>query len=189
MSTKFRNSFFGFNKEDVLTYVVSTREKENTLSTKNEALSKELDKVKTLYAELLDNFNELNDKYNLAQDELTDYRNREESLTRISEGIGKLYLVAQTNAKTIINSAKENVEISSKAVDNNLEMASAAQTDFDEINASLNEKAKAFTEEINMLRARLDETKATIEKNTSVIEKSETQLDTLIETVEMEVSK
>lgn len=189
MSTKFRNSFFGFNKEDVLTYVVSTREKENSLIKNNENLNQELNKIKSLHSELIDEFNSLNDNFKDIQKQLEDYKNREESLTRISEGIGKLYLVAQSNATTIINSAKENALASSEAVNNNLEIANLAQNEFDLINSQLTEKAKAFTEEIEMLRSKLEQIKDTISNNNSSIKESEAKLDTLIENVEMEVSK
>lgn len=179
MAIKFRNSLLGFNKEDVHNFVMSAKENEY----KYENTIKDLEKS---IAELNNNISNLNNELNAIKDELAvanekvkDFEAREEAITKLSQSIGRLYLVAQTNAKAIANATKENIEASRKAVDMNINAAENAENDFIDIEQQLNEKIKTFNNEMTLLRVRLSETKERLEENNTVIADSDKNLDKL----------
>lgn len=152
---KFRNSLFGFNRDDVMDFVVESREKEA--------------KLKAECDELNVNINELNSKLANMEKIVSDFKQREESLTRLSESIGRLYLVAQANAEAVTKAAAENATKATLCVESNMKIASETETKLEEIGLELNEKTKKYLEEIELLKAQLSETINTIEENNSII--------------------
>ncbi len=172
MAIKFRNSFFGFNKDDVHSFVMTAKENEY----KSEKTIKELN----------DNVNSLNNEVSSLKAELestkeiiNEYKEKEESLNKLSESIGRLYLVAQSNANAIAKAAKENIEQTRLTVEMNINTADCAQNDFAEIERELNEKVATFNNEINELRERLSKTKELVLENNNTIASSEEKLDAM----------
>lgn len=187
MSTKFRNSIFGFNKDDVMEYVTSSKEALN----RNEQLITELqsnvDELTATNKIYEDKLNEMTLKLSEATALLEDYTAREAVLTKLSESIGKLYLVAQANAKTIITSAEENARITDSIVSSNIAVAENVGEDLAHIEAELTEKTARFTKELEELKSKLEETKSNVDRNRSAISDSEAVLEDLIENVDAEI--
>lgn len=172
MSYKFRNSFFGFNKEDVLSYVVNSKDKEKVLNNSLDELKKECNLLKVSNNSLSNELSDVTKKLEATLIELNDFKAREEVLTKLSESIGKLYLVAKSNAESVIKAARENAAISEKLTSSNLEIAQETTTEFEEINKLLTEKTNTYMIEINQLKARLESAKESILINKINIQKS-----------------
>lgn len=173
-NNKFRSAMFGFNKDDVMLYIKSSAEKH--LAKTNELQSQLLENASTInllnttVAELKEKVSEL-EKTNLSlSDKVDEYRSREDTITKLSEGIGKLYLVAQTNAKVIVEDAKKNVEISSRQVNNNLNVIESAQDDLSDFRAKLSELTESYNAKISELISELEIAKAQINANNNHIE-------------------
>lgn len=173
-NNKFRSAMFGFNKDDVMLYIKSSAEKH--LAKTNELQSQLLENASTInllnttVAELKEKVSEL-EKTNLSlSDKVDEYRSREDTITKLSEGIGKLYLVAQTNAKVIVEDAKKNIEISSRQVNNNLNVIESAQDDLSDFRAKLSELTESYNAKISELISELEIAKAQINANNNHIE-------------------
>lgn len=181
---KFRSSLFGFNREDVLTYVVESREAEN----KNRKRIEELDnKNKELEANIQQHKGlneEISEKLSIAEEKLKDFDQREQALTNLSESIGRLYLVAQANANAVIAAANENVELSKAAVEQNISVASSAEAELLEISRILNEKTKAYTDEIAYLEKQIADARERIIENKAEIAERQTELESITASVE-----
>lgn len=169
MSKEFRNSFFGFNRNDVLSFVYESQE--NSLRSKQtiEELQSKVsdleDKVKevTLLQEQTVNILKETEK------QLDSYKQREESLTKLSESIGRLYLVAQANADSIVSSANDSIEKSKETVERSIAVASSAESELAEIGDMLNNKTAAYIDEITKLKQQLAAAKERIAENNADI--------------------
>ncbi len=176
MSKKFRNSLFGFNRDDVMMYVLESKEKDENNKNKIAELSGKLES-------LTDDFNELTSLYEQtvavlkeAEAQLDSFKQREEALTALSESIGRLYLVAEANAKAIIQSANDNAEKSQLVVNKSVEIAENAESDLAEISETLNTKTSEYTSVLSRLQSQLAETKRIIEENNSEIKDRKAEL-------------
>lgn len=160
---QFRSSLFGFNKEDVMCFVVEAKENEVRLKKSIRELEAKSEADATKLSELDAQIAELTAL-------LDDYKKREDAITALSESIGRLYLVAQANASAIISAANENAELAQKTVDQNIAVADSAEEDLAEIGRVLLAKTKAYSEELEALKAKLNETKQKIADNTAEID-------------------
>lgn len=183
-----RNSLFGYNKEDVYNYI-------KALNDKAEASKCELnDKIKELEAKVSEKSNELfvsEQKCNALCTEnasllaeLEDFKNREAAITQLSESIGRLYIVAQANAKIISNSAKENAELVNSEADSHLDVVNSAHDELQEIKNDISDMTKRFIEEIERLSSELESTKQALSENKKLIKQAEINTEAMLSTVE-----
>ena len=177
MAIKFRNSLFGFNKEDVYAFVSSSKENEYKYENKLRDLKDENEKLNASINVLNATITSLSTDLAAANEKVKDFEAREEALTRLSESIGRLYLVAQTNAKAIAEASKANVQASENAVTANINAANIAENDFNEIEAKLNEQVNAFNKQIASLKETLAETREKLQENRETIENSQNELE------------
>lgn len=180
MSQKFRNSLFGFNKEDVMSYIVESKEKENRTSKELGELRRELSENRTELESVRSDFDETNRKLEAALKELSEFKAKEQEIDRLCDSIGKLYLVAQTNAASIIESAKQNRDESEKLVNSNLSAADEATRRFDEMGTNLKAKTEEFLRSIDELKNLAAETKDTVTGNNEEIEKHSKEAERLL---------
>lgn len=160
---KFRNSLFGFNKDDVMGFVFEAKNNEAKLKNSiRELEAKHENDTQKLF--------ELESKVAELTSLLDDFKQREDAITALSESIGRLYLVAQANASAIITAANENAEAARSAVEQNVAVADSAEEDLAEIGRVLLAKTKAYTEELETLKAKLNDTKQKIAENSADIE-------------------
>lgn len=180
MATGFRKSLFGFNTADVMEYIESSQrssaekltelENEKKCLTENVAtLSTRISELETENAALSERLNEYTEKY--------------EEINRLSENIGKLYLVAQANAQAII---KNSADINEKAIaeaEHNLASISEAQQALTAIKQELIDTTSNFSGRVSELIASLNDTREKISEVNTDAEKHITDFNAVYDSL------
>lgn len=172
MSVGFRKSLFGFNSSDVIEYIEKTvgsfSKKEAVLNQKLDELTSELKvsnenclKLENEKAELNKKLEEFNEKY--------------EEIERLSENIGKLYLVAQANSKAIMENTENSADVAQKEVYRNLTSIDQAHRSLEELRLSIAQTSEEFTRKVDGLISSLNTARDKIAQNNSEIDKSKEQ--------------
>ena len=180
---KFRNSLFGFNRDDVLSFVVESKEIEHKKSVAIKELEEKISKVEEDYKTISEKYSDTSEKLALAEAKIKDFESREAEITRLGESIGRLYLVAQANAGSILTAAKENAEISKISVEKNMAAATDAETELSEISRLLNEKTRSYIAEIAELKRLVADTKEKIVENSAKISDISAESDKVLKGV------
>ena len=173
MSKKFRTGLFGFNRDDVLQFVIEAKESESKSAKKIDSLTAKTAELENLSNNLQEKCDNLESELMAAKSEIAEFHQREEALTRLSESIGRLYLVAQANARSIIDTANRSAELSLSSVEKNMAVAICAEERLEEISAVLSERTKTYLAEIEELKNQISATQVKIEQN--AVEISERQ--------------
>ena len=180
MAVGFRKSLFGFNCDDVLKYIERSQksfaEKEKDLTNQVEELSKSLDLSN-------ENYRKLNDEKELIAKKLADFSEKYEEIERLSENIGKLYLVAQANAQAIMANSEENANLANSEVEKNLSAINDAHESLDSLRKSVIQTSNEFLCEIDGLISSLNETKETIAANIASDEEHKNQFNEVFRTL------
>ena len=156
MSVGFRKSLFGFNCDDVISYIERSQK---SFTEKQKELS---EKVTSLAAELElsgENYKALEAEKEQISKKLADFNDKYEEIERLSENIGKLYLVAQANALAIMANSKKNAELSQSEVSKNLSTIDEAHKSLDELKKSIAKTSGEFMAELDGLIESLNETR------------------------------
>ena len=158
----FRRSLFGFNTDDVLEYIEKTHKsfskKQNALNEKAENLANELSLSKEQYENLMAEKAVVDEKLNA-------FMAKYDEIEKLSENIGKLYLVAQANAQAIMSSSEENLNMSNEEVSKNISTIDEAHDSLGEIRQNIIKTSEKFVSELDELIQSLVETKAKISNN------------------------
>ena len=162
MIKKFRNSLFGFNKDDVMSFVMESKESENNFKKRITELNSKIDTLQADIESLQAKHDETKKILSETEARLESYRQREDALTALSESIGRLYLVAKANAESVMASANESAEKSMYAVDKNIAIAENAENELKEISDTLNEKTREYLEAVADLKQQLEDTRKTV---------------------------
>ncbi len=176
----FKKSLFGFNCDEVLAYIEkmhkTAKENELVLNEKIEETSnklsnatKEITELKFENAELTAKLEEITAKYN--------------EIEKISENIGKLYLVAQTNAKTIMDNAISNKEITDEETKKNLLAIENAHDSFDSLKENIIKSSYDFVADVDSLLESLNTSKDKINNNNETDEKAKNDFNKIFETL------
>ena len=180
MAIGFKNSLFGFNKDDVLSYIEKThkhhKETENKLSQKIDKLSSDLDTSKKEHEKLLEEKQEIEIKLN-------EFTAKYDEIERLSENIGKLYLVAQTNAQSIIKNSDENAKITGEEVNKNLYSIDEAHKSLEELRAKITKTSEDFVNEVDRLMTSLSDTRTKVTENNREIENSKKEFTQVYENI------
>lgn len=180
MAVGFRKSLFGFNCDDVMKYIERSQksfaEKEKDLTNQVEELSKSLDLSN-------ENYRKLNDEKELIAKKLADFSEKYEEIERLSENIGKLYLVAQANAQAIMANSEENANLANSEVEKNLSAINDAHESLDSLRKSVIQTSNEFLGEIDGLISSLNETKETIAANIASDEEHKNQFNEVFRTL------
>ncbi len=180
MSIGFRKSLFGFHCDDVMQYIKQSQQNfatmQKTLSDQVEALANDLALSNNACQALTAEKEELTER-------LAQFHDKYEEIDRLSENIGKLYLVAQANAKAIMENANESAELSRKSVDRNLSAVSQAHSSLDELKKILLATTQDFAGEIDSLIESLDETRVKIMQAQSDNEEHLQQFEQIYESI------
>ena len=153
MSAGFRKSLFGFNSQDVMEYIEKTHkafsQKENDLNSKIDELDSLLEtskaeqkKLETEKAELDRKLNSFTEKY--------------EEIERLSENIGKLYLVAQSNAQAIMNNAQNEAKITEEEVSRNIVSIDETHDALGELRSDILRTSQEFSSKVDTLISSLN---------------------------------
>ena len=180
MAVGFKKSLFGFNCDDVMQYIERSQksfaEKEKDLANQVEELSKSLDLSN-------ENYRKLNDEKELIVKKLADFSEKYEEIERLSENIGKLYLVAQANAQAIMANSEENANLANSEVEKNLSAINDAHESLDSLRKSVIQTSNEFLGEIDGLISSLNETKETIAANIASDEEHKNQFNEVFRTL------
>ena len=156
MSVGFRKSLFGYNQDDVIEYV---KKLHNNFSLKEDSFKKQL-------ADLENKINSLNKDLAVLENEkaslsekLSEYNAKKSEMDRLSENIGKLYMVSQANAKTIMANAEENSKIANMEIKKNFSAIEEPHKALEGLKQSINETSQNFTKEVESLMRSLEEAK------------------------------
>ena len=158
----FRRSLFGFNTDDVLEYIEKTHKsfskKQDALNQKADSLAKDLELSKEQYDNLMA-------EKAIVDEKLNAFVEKYEEIEKLSENIGKLYLVAQANAQAIMKNSESSLNISNAEVEKNLNSIDEAHASLDEIRANIVKTSNEFVDELDELIQSLVDTKDKITGN------------------------
>ena len=161
----FRRSLFGFNTDDVLEYIEKTHKsfskKQNALNEKAENLANELSLSKEQYENLMAEKAVVDEKLNA-------FIAKYDEIEKLSENIGKLYLVAQANAQAIMSSSEENLNMSNEEVSKNISSIDEAHESLGEIRQNIIKTSEEFVNELDELIQSLVDTKNKISGNNNI---------------------
>lgn len=170
MAIEFRTGFFGFNREDVLGYV---QKKDAQIKELTADFQEEIDDLSTKLAELGQAFREvseqntaLNEENRVMREKLTVLEGKEEEIDRMSAKIGKLYLVSQSSAKSIVDKAEENARLAAEETERNLDNIEATQAQIGAITGQIVAASKNFVAELDDLNRSLASAKRKVAENT-----------------------
>ncbi len=157
MALGFRKSFLGYNCEEVSEYIHKTQ---NSHKQAISALNENINDIKDKLSLAEENNANLKDEISALQGELDFYKTKYEEVKTLSENIGKLYLVAQTNAKSII-AAADNARVSSfEEIEENIATITKTNASLTEIKSQILTLSDNFVKEIEKLTSSLEHIKA-----------------------------
>ena len=175
MAVGFRKSLFGFNSNDVIEYIESTHKsfvkKEKDLKADIEALKNELELS-----------NKKCDKLEIDK-KLAEFNAKYDEIERLSENIGKLYLVAQTNAKAIIENSENNAKIAEDEVNKNIYSINEAHESLKNLRQSIIKTSDDFVAEVDTLISSLNATCQKISNNSEAAENAKNQFEAIFASI------
>lgn len=162
MSIGFRKSLFGFNCDDVMSYIENAHkqfaEKETLLNEKIADLDNTLSDVNAQ----LENIKAA--KANV-EAQLKEYTDKYDEIERLSQNIGKLYLVSQANAKAVMQNSVDNKQLSQQEVEKNLSSIEIAHQSLNTIKDEIMQTSADFVAKVENLVSSLNSTRAQISVN------------------------
>ena len=171
MSVIFRNSLIGFNKDDVLDYIHKKDSELNSLSKSlNETISTLKKEIETLKGEMsvLENSYNSTIKENLdLKVRLNEFEEKSAEIENLSNKIGKLYLVSQSSAKSIVEKANENSQIINSQIENSLKNIETAKETVNELTSKILSASESFVAELSDFNNSFNAAKDTVLENTN----------------------
>ncbi len=156
MALGFRKSLLGYNCEEVSEYIHKTSQENRELVSSLNNKIKESNKLVELKDEqclnLSNQINELNEQLNF-------YKAKYDEVKKLSDNIGKLYLVAQTNAKAIISAANNASSSVQNEMQNNISLIEQTDTSLLHLKNDLVNMSNSFVSEVDKLQEKLNEIK------------------------------
>lgn len=180
MSVGFRRGLFGFNCDDVVEYIEKAqsnfKKKEADLNNQVESLSKDLKESKEICAKL-------NVEKDIISAKLKEFTDKYEEIERLSENIGKLYLVAQANAKAIMENSQNNSVMASAEVEKNIVSIDEAHVSLTELRKNILSTTEGFVNEVDELILSLNKTKEQIANNKDAETEAKNQFDAVFDSI------
>ena len=153
MSVGFRKSLFGFNCDDVINYVEETH---RSFSEKESELNKKIDTLDSTLTEVNAQLNEVIAAKSEVEAKLKEYTDKYDEIERLSQNIGKLYLVAQANSKSIMKNSADNKDMIEREVKKNISSINYAHNSLDELKANITRTSSEFVAKVDALTASLN---------------------------------
>ena len=171
MSIGFRKSFFGFNCEDVLSYIEKSHK---DFAAEEKELKSQIADLNGTISELENKISELENSKENIKAQLESYENKKAQIDQMSKTIGKLYLVAQSNARSVIKSSEDNLAAVKEEIEKNFNSIDSAHQMLDNIKSNLIKTTEEFTVNIDTLSNSLNIAKEEIKsKESEAIKKTE----------------
>ncbi len=156
MAVGFKRSLFGFKCDDVMNYIEKSHQafsqKENSLNDEISVLSNSVENLKEANIALE------KEKATL-EAQLNEFKAKSEEMERLSENIGKLYLVSQTNSRTIMDNALRESTAAKVELARNLSAIETAHESLRELRLNIMKTIDNFSGEVDSLISDLDHTK------------------------------
>ena len=181
MAVGFRKSLMGFNREDVMEYIESAQNKKaesdaqyegkiETLNNQIVSLEKDIESISAERDEISAKLREFDEKY--------------EEIDRLAQNIGKLYLVAQSNAQAIMKNSSESSALAAEEIEKHINAITETQASLDEIKREMSEINAAFSERLEYLLNSLGDTKGRISENCADSEQRAEYFDSVVKMLE-----
>ena len=180
MAVGFRKSLFGYNQDDVIEYV---KKLHASFSEKEAIFKAQIAELDGKINALIENETKLENEKAELNSKLSEYESKKAEMERLGENIGKLYLVAQTNAKTIMTNAEENSKIADEEIGKNVSAIEETHIALDNLRKSILETSENFNKEVTALMESLEATKAKIADDAIENTKANKQFVTLLESI------
>ncbi len=148
MSVGFRKSFLGFNCDDVIEYIQNSHKK---FSEKENELNQKIDSLDNTIANINTQLEEVKSAKAAVEAQLKEYTDKYDEIERLSQNIGKLYLVAQANAKSIMQNSAENRDITNREVEKNLHSIDNAHEQLAALKAEIMQTSNDFVAKVDSL--------------------------------------
>lgn len=159
MAIGFRKSIFGFNTADVMEYIETAQ---RVSAEKLSSLESENEELKASVKELNGKFDEISSEKDRLSAQLGEYTEKYEEINRLSENIGKLYLVAQANAQAIMKNSTDINEQTASEAERNLTSIADAQQSLNTVKQELLDTTTDFCGKVSELIASLEDVRGRI---------------------------
>ena len=184
MKAGFRKSLFGFNSDDVIEYIEKTHkvfsEKETLLNEKIDELKDELNSAKLQISDIIAEKTKI-------ENDLKEYTEKYDEIERLSQNIGKLYLVSEANANSVIENAKQSRELSEEAVSKSIKCADDTYASLASLKDEIVKTSSEYLEKINSLMLSLESMKNNIYNNNLSAEKSIEEYEELLNSIKNKI--
>lgn len=148
MSVGFRKSLFGFNCDDVIEYIESSHKK---FSEKENELKQKIDSLDNTIADINARLESVKSAKSAVEAQLKEYTDKHDEIERLSQNIGKLYLVSQANAKSIMQNSAETRDIANREVEKNLHSIDNAHAALDALKTEIMQTSADFVNRVDTL--------------------------------------
>lgn len=148
MSVGFRKSLFGFNCDDVISYIEESHKK---FSAKEKELNKKINTLDNTIADVNAQLDAVKTAKSEVEAQLKEYTDKHDELERLSQNIGKLYLVSQTNAKSIMQNSAETRDITNREVEKNLHSIDNAHEQLAALKTEIMQTSNEFIAKVDSL--------------------------------------
>ncbi len=148
MSVGFRKSFLGFNCDDVIEYIQNSHKK---FSEKENELNQKIDSLDNTIAKINTQLEDVKAAKEAVEAQLKEYTDKHDEIERLSQNIGKLYLVAQANAKSIMQNSAETRDITNREVEKNLHSIDNAHEQLAALKAEIMQTSNDFVAKVDTL--------------------------------------
>ena len=148
MSVGFRKSLFGFNCDDVIEYIQDSHKK---FSEKEKELNQKIDSLDKTIETINSQLDDVKAAKMAVEAQLKEYTDKYDEIERLSQNIGRLYLVAQTNAKSIMQNSTENRDITNREVEKNLSSIDNAHEQLTTLKAEIMRTSNEFVTKVDAL--------------------------------------
>lgn len=161
MSVGFRKSLLGFNCEDVMSYIESSHK---AFSKKEKDFKEKIDELDGVIKNVNAELENIKAAKAQVEAELKSYTDKREEIERLSQNIGKLYLVAQSNAQAIMKNSDESRALAENEIARNLGSINEAHEALDQLKERVLKTSNDFISEVEALIGSLNDTKDIIEQ-------------------------
>lgn len=177
MSVGFRKSLFGFNCDDVIDYI---EESHKRFSYKEKELNKKISNLDATIADVNAQLDAVKVAKAEVEEQLKFYTDKYDEIERLSQNIGRLYLVSQANAKSIMQSSTENSEIVGLEVEKNLHSIDNAHEQLAVLKAEIIQTSNDFMNKVDALVASLSVAREHLDQNNADNKELTEQFESLL---------
>lgn len=177
MSVGFRKSLFGFNCDDVTEYVQKTHK---DFAEKEIELNEQIEDLNSETASLKEQLREISAEKIEIEAKLKEFTDKYDEIERLSKNIGKLYLVAKSNAQTIMDESMAAANAARKEAQKNITSIMNAHKSLGDVKENIVSTSAKFAKDFDYLGKSLYEVKEDIEKHESAVVKSEEEYREII---------